>query len=320
MRKALVVGINTYKSMPALYGCAHDAEEVRRVLERNADGTKNFDVKFLSATGNKNLIYERDLRKQIEQLFKGNSDIALFYFAGHGYISQASGEGFLLTSDSESGEDGINLEKVMALANRSDAKNKIIILDSCHSGAAGNDLFASKTARLPEGMTILTASTADQYASEEKGSGVFTSLFIHALDGAAGNLIGEVTPGSVYAHIDQSLGSWSGQRPVFKTNVERFVCLRKAAPPIPLTDLHKITEFFPIPHFEYKLDPSFEPDSPSADKERTKKFKVLQKYNRVNLVVPVEEDHMYYAAMNSKSCKLTMLGEHYHRLVKTNRI
>jgi len=38
------------------------------------------------------------------------------------------------------------------------------------------------------------------------------------------------------------------------------------------------------------------------------------------LVVPVGEDHMYYAAINSKSCKLTILGEHYWKLVKKNRI
>jgi hypothetical protein len=74
-------------------------------------------------------------------------------------------------------------------------------------------------------MTILTASTEKQYASEQNGSGVFTTLFVDALDGAASNIVGEITPGSVYAHIDQSLGAWE-QRPVFKTNVTEFVSLR----------------------------------------------------------------------------------------------
>jgi hypothetical protein len=78
-------------------------------------------------------------------------------------------------------------------------------------------------------MTILTASSADQYASEENGRGVFTELLVDAMNGAAANLVGDVTPGSVYAHIDQSLGPWE-QRPVFKTNVKSFVSLRHAAP------------------------------------------------------------------------------------------
>jgi len=35
---------------------------------------------------------------------------------------------------------------------------------------------------------------------------VFTGLLVDALSGGAANLVGDVTPGSVYAHIDQSLG------------------------------------------------------------------------------------------------------------------
>jgi len=41
---------------------------------------------------------------------------------------------------------------------------------------------------------------------------------------------------------------------------------------------------------------------------------------RDSVLVPVGEDHMYYAAMNSKSCKLTVLGAHYWSLVKNERI
>ena len=56
------------------------------------------------------------------------------------------------------------------------------------------------------------------------------------MDTAAANLVGDITPGSVYAHIDQSLGPWA-QRPVFKTNVKTFVSLRQTGPPIALADL-----------------------------------------------------------------------------------
>lgn len=72
--------------------------------------------------------------------------------------------------------------------------------------------------------------------------------------------------------------------------------------------------------YEFKLDPSFEPESDNPDKENTEKFAILQKYNRVNLVVPVDAPHMYHAAMNSTSCKLTVVGEYYWSLVKENRI
>ena len=149
----------------------------------------------------------------------------------------------------------------MVLANKSKAKNKIIILDSCYSGVAGNPADGDGGAQLKEGTTILTASTKDQRAmtTPDGSAGVFTELLIDALDGSAANLLGDITPGSVYAHIDQSLGSWA-QRPVFKTNVKTFVSLRRAKPPISLADLRALAVYFPTPGYDFELDPSYEPE------------------------------------------------------------
>lgn len=324
MRKALVVGINYYTHVPSLYGCVDDAHSVKSVLERNSDGTVNFDVKLLSGTGQTDAVSRSELKEQIRELFAGDSEIALFYFAGHGHIEMTGG--YLLDSDARTGDEGIPLGDVLTFANQSSARNKIIVLDSCHSGIAGTSPSAPTSAELREGITILTASTADQYATEQDGAGVFTTLFVDALSGAAGNLVGDVTPGSVYAHIDQSLGPWD-QRPVFKTNVKSFVSLRKVQPPISIAELQRITELFPSRGYEFRLDPSFEPERestntsiPSPNPENTAKFAILQKYNRVNLVVPVDAPHMWHAAMGSKACKLTVLGEHYRRLVEQKRI
>jgi hypothetical protein len=272
----------------------------------------------MTGTGPANTISRSGLKDGIIDLFSGEHiEAALFYFAGHGHIETTGG--YLLTSDCKTGDDGIPLSEVLTLANQSKARNKIIILDSCHSGIAGAPPTAPQNAEISDGITILTASTAEQYATEENGAGVFTTLLVDALGGAAGNLVGDVTPGGVYAHIDQSLGPWE-QRPVFKTNVKSFVSLRKVQPPISLAELQRLTEFFPSPGFEVQLDPSFEPEAPNPDPINTQKFAILQKYNRVNLVVPVDAPHMYHAAMGSKTCKLTVLGEHYRRLVPRGRI
>ncbi len=317
MRKALVVGIDHYAKIAALYGCVNDAHAVKSVLERNSDGTVNFDVKLLTGSGPADNISRAILKDGARELFAGDTEIALFYFAGHGHIETTGG--YLCTTFSETGDDGLALDELLTLANESKARNKVIVLDSCHSGIAGSRSMARQTAELSEGMTVLTASTSEQYASEENGSGVFTTLFVDALNGAAGNLVGAVTPGSVYAHIDQSLGPWE-QRPVFKTNVKSFVSLRKVQAPIELADLQRISKLFPSPGFEFPLDPSYEPESGHADPKNTATFNLLQKYNRVNLVIPVDAPHMYHAAMRSKACKLTVLGEHYRRLVARNRI
>lgn len=324
MRKALVVGIDHYSSISSLFGCVNDAHAVKTILERHSDGTVNFGVKLLTGTSATNSVDRADLKEFVRELFAGDREIALFYFAGHGHIESTGG--YLCASDCRTGDDGLPLIEVLTLANDSKARNKVIVLDSCHSGIAGNSPLSPHSAVLSEGMTILTASTAEQYATEENGSGVFTTLFVDALSGPAGNLVGDVTPGSVYAHIDQSLGPWQ-QRPVFKTNVKSFVSLRRVQPPVSLAELQRITEFFPSPGFQFKLDPTFEPElkgrdqgMPPPNPKNTAVFAILQKYNRVNLLVPVGAPHMWNAAMESKSCNLTVLGEHYRRLVAQKQI
>jgi hypothetical protein len=323
MKKALVVGINYYENLKKLHGCVNDAYKVNQVLERHMNGELNFDVKHITAIDSDTAISRKQLKKYIEMLFEDDSQIALFYFAGHGFIEDSAG--YLITSECQDGDDGLPLQDVLDLANASKAKNKIIILDSCHSGVAGNNKSLGDKAILTEGMTILTASTKDQYAEESAGSGVFTSLLVDALNGGAANLLGDITPGSIYAHIDQSLSLWE-QRPVFKTNVKAFTSLRKVSPPIQLYELRQLTQLFETANTEVALDPSFEPQPPAPnhgiepDPDNTRKFAILQKLNRLNLVRPVGEEHMYFAAMNSKSCKLTVLGEHYWNLVHLKRI
>jgi Caspase domain len=325
VRKALIVGIDYYTHISHLSGCVNDAHAVKAILERHADGTVNFVTpRILTGTGPTDLVEREDLKYAVRELFAGDAEIALFYFAGHGYIEDTGG--FLCASDCRTGDDGLSLAEVMTIASKSNARNKVIVLDSCHSGIVGNRPVAQGLAEIHEGMTILTASTAEQYAMEVPGggAGVFTTLFVDALGGAAANLVGDVTPGSVYAHIDQSLGPWA-QRPVFKTNVKTFVSLRKATPPIPLADLQALVIHFPQAGYKFKLDPAYEPERseeqrndpslPPPDPKKTVVFATLQKYVKVNLVRPVDALHMWHAAMESKACELTVLGEHYRKLV-----
>lgn len=318
MRKALVVGINYYQHGSALYGCVDDAHAVKSALATHSDGSVNFDVRLLTGTGPTDVVSRTDLKASLKALFADDSEVALFYFAGHGHIETTGG--YLLTCECKTGDDGMPLGEVLTLANSSKARNNVVVLDSCHSGIAGSPPSQSQYAELREGLTILTASTAEQYATEENGGGVFTALFVDALNGPAANLVGDVTPGGVYAHIDQSLGMWE-QRPVFKTNVKRFVSLRRVQPQVPLADLQRITEFFPTAGHQFPLDPSYEPRDegrtagmPPSNPENVRKFAILQKFNRVNLVVPVDAPHMWNAAMESRACRLTVLGEHYRRL------
>lgn len=228
MRIALIVGINYYDIGSPLYGCVNDAHAVKAVLERHDGGMVNFDCNLITGTGPTDRVLKGDLVDCIHRLFETDATVALFYFAGHGHIDATGG--YILASDSRRGDDGVSLSAILELANKSPAKNKIVILDSCHSGIAGSSPSGSQLASLSEGITILTASTKDQYATERNGRGVFTGLLVDALNGSASSLTGGITPGAIYAHIDQSLGAWE-QRPVFKTNIKQFVSLRDVSPP-----------------------------------------------------------------------------------------
>lgn len=322
MRKALLVGIDDYPNCP-LHGCCNDAEAMKDLLERNGDGSPNFSIKL-----RENVKTKGELRKLVEDCFSGDEEIALFYFSGHGQIDSVGG--YLVTPDYSNSDWGVSLQDVLAIANGSHCQNKIIILDSCHSGFAGSiNTSGQNTAVINEGVTILTASLSNEVAVEVNGHGIFTSLLLDALAGGAADITGHITPGSVYAYIDKALGPWS-QRPVFKTNVKRFVSLRDVIPQVDIAIIRKLCAYFPTESTELGLDPSFEPTNtlhvphavvePYATPKNTQIFADLQKLEGIGLVVPIGEEHMYFAAMNSKACALTATGKHYWRLVHDCRI
>lgn len=314
MRRAVVVGVNDYPGAP-LRGCVNDANAIGSVLETHADGGPNFSVKLVTSPGDS--VTRAELRALIEKLFAGDCDVCLFYFSGHGYIKSTGG--YLVTTDAKKYDEGVSMDEILVIANQSQAKEKVIVLDCCHSGAmATPTISGANLAQLSEGLSVLTASRDSESALEINGRGVFTSLVVDALKGGAADLRGYITPGGVYAYVDQALGPWD-QRPIFKTNVTRFTSLRSISPPVPMETLRKICVYFPTPEDEFKLDPSYEFTEAQQIPDHVAIFKDLQNFERVGLVVPVGEEHMYYAAINSKSCRLTALGFQYWRLAKEKR-
>lgn len=331
MKKALVVGIDNYPSPNELNGCVNDAAEMYKVLAKNGDDSPNFDV--ISLSSDKEQVTSHVLFDALSELFSGDADTAVFYFAGHGIINEESDAGFLATQDGRKPNWGVSLSEVLNMANSSypRIKSSVIILDCCNSGFAGevSGLGSnSKVSVIGSGVTILTACEREGTAEEMDGQGTFTSIMLDGLDGSASDVMGYITPASLYAHIDQTLGAWE-QRPIYKANVRSFIRLRKVAPKVPFKVLRRLPAYFPNPTDVYKLDPSYEPDR-GEEAERLKdipavaenvaKFRELQKCNREGLVVPVEQPHMWHAAVFSSGCKLTATGLHYRKLAELNRI
>ena len=239
--------------------------------------------------------------------------------------------GQIVTPDFNGYDMGISMNDILRLANTSKSRNKIIILDCCYSGKLGDfSAIDSSDAIIGKGVTILTASNRDEVAIEDgiTGHGVFTELLIQGLKGGAADVSGNVTPASLYSFVDQSLGVWE-QRPLFKTNITGFLPIRTVEAKVSKKVLRKLHQYFAEATSEFQLDPSFEftntPEvtheykEPFAKEENVGKFKELQLYESVGLIEPVGEEHMYFAAMNSKSCRLTPLGLHYWKLSRDKR-
>ncbi len=129
MRRALVVGINNYPSAP-LKGCVNDASELAGILRTNSNGSPNFDVILRT-----DIASWGELKGMIEELFKGELEAALFYFSGHGYVDATGGK--LVTPDFARYDEGVSMDEIMTLANKSKTRNRVVILDCCHSGAFG---------------------------------------------------------------------------------------------------------------------------------------------------------------------------------------
>jgi hypothetical protein len=206
----------------------------------------------------------------------------------------------------------------------------VIILDSCNSGYAGEiaGLGNENISAIGSGVTILTACHRDGTAAENGGRGLFTSILLDGLSGASADILGRITPASVYSHIDQTLGAWE-QRPIYKANVQTFITLRNVSPKIPPEVLRRFPTYFKNPTDVFSLDPSFEPDrGEEADNlkaipindENVRIYRELQMCNRHGLIVPVDQPHMWHAAIHSTGCKLTALGAHFRKLAEMGRI
>jgi hypothetical protein len=316
MRRALLVGIDDYPSAP-LSGCVNDAKAMQRLLRRHDDGTPNFDTALLTS-GHEHVTRAR-LREAVDTLFADHADVALLYFSGHGTETDLGG--WLVTSDATAYEEGLPVGDVLAKANGAAHIAEVaIILDSCHSGWLGSVPGAdSERASLREGLSILASSRSSQSSWEQDGSGVFTELVCSALDGGAADILGNVTVASIYGYVAQAFGAWD-QRPLFKSHVSRMLSLRTARPAIDIRILRRLPEWFASPDSEFPLSPrherTMEPHDPAAEDT----FAQLQQCNRVKLVDPVGEEHMYFAAIHETGCRLTALGRFYWRLAAAGRI
>jgi len=312
--KALIIGIDHYHEHP-LGGCVKDADSLGALLDRHQNGDRNFDCLYLCSSPDTS-ITATEIERHIDKLFANPDEVALLHFSGHGARDDKGSH--LVAQDGST----YRLSDLLQRINSASPQQIVVTLDCCFSGGLGAAEFVRNGyTLLREGVALLVASRANEPSSETAQGGIFSTLVSSGLDGGAADILGSVTVAGLYAYMDEALGAWD-QGPLMKANLTTLTPLRKSEPLVPISTLRRLPEMFPDPDEDFPLDPSYEPDEryPPKNLEHEEVFARLQECNRMRLIDPVGADHMFYAAVNSRACRLTSLGKRYWRMAKDGRL
>ena len=315
MKRALLVGIDTYENFGDLAGCENDVSALYPLLQANEDGSPNFDCRAL--LGSRDDVSRRTMLEAVGELLTPGEDVALFYFAGHG-IGQTNDVSLALP-DGDHVDPGLPLSLLLGKAQNADVKQVIVILDACHSGAGGGHAMLGRDiAMLRPGISILAAARAGQVAKESNGRGLFSTYLSGALEGAAADVTGRITLPGIYAHLAAFFGGY-GQRPTLKANLDDAYELRRTRPVAPLEELRELPRIFAAVDTELRLDATYEREAPNRVEKNVRVYDILAKYRDAKLVEFMDETSLYYTAMRKGRCRLSPYGRYYWTLATQRR-
>jgi len=228
-RHALVIGVADYRKDSALANlpAAHaDLTAISSVLENRGD----FEVKALRDPTS------QQLTRELELLFqeKNPDDTVLVYFSGHGLRDENLDRLYLATIDSEQkhlDSSAVDSELLRRLAAHTMAQTKLMFLDCCFAGLAGEGLRARSARKVPlashfskHGTVLLTAtdrtSPAFENAKTPNQPALFTEAVVAGLSGGAkdGDADGWISMQDITDYVQQSEKLRERQTPVIFAN------------------------------------------------------------------------------------------------------
>lgn len=215
-RYAIVVGIEQYRGkLPKADFAAHDAKVMGNYLSK----TMGFSEENVALLVNEQAT-KTDLEKYIEHWLPNRVEpgsTVFIYYSGHGAPNPKTGDAFLVPYDGDPAfveATGYPLKRLYAQLNTLPAKEVVVLLDSCFSGAGGRSVIAKgmrpmvlsvENPLLASGKAVvLAASKGDQVSSsyDPKGHGLLTYYFLKGLSGDAdANKDGAIELGEIFNYV-----------------------------------------------------------------------------------------------------------------------
>jgi hypothetical protein len=192
---AIVIGIEQYRQqLPKADFATQDARTVAEYLTKAMGYPEENVVMLLN-----NRAMKSDFEKYFEKWLGNNVEqgsTVFIYYSGHGAPNTRSGDAYLVPYDGDPAfidETGFSLKRMYSALGKLSAKEVIVALDSCFSGAGGRSVIAKgsrplvmnlqQDILLSKNMTVLSASSGDQTSTtyDQKGHGLFTYFMLKGM-------------------------------------------------------------------------------------------------------------------------------------------
>ncbi|WP_248723933.1 caspase family protein [Seonamhaeicola sp. ML3] len=217
----LTIGIDKYKN--PRYNLNYAVADALGFKKAVMDGVKGFIPKIHTYSVQDKDANKANIINALKTIAEQSNpqDVFVFYYAGHGMMSEGDSKDFFLIphditqlfgNDDILNTKGVSATEIKDLSAIIPAQKQLFILDACQSGGAINTLASRGVAEekaiaqlaRSTGTHWLTASGSDQFATEfEKlGHGVFTYALLEALSGKADNGDSKVTVNELKAYLE----------------------------------------------------------------------------------------------------------------------
>jgi len=206
---AIVIGVEKYRQkLPKADFADNDARIMAEYLTKVMGYPEENIVTLINDRAAKS-----DLEKYFEKWLSNNVEkesTVFVYYSGHGAPNPNTGDAYLVPYDGDPSfieQTGYSLKRLYHNLNKLPAKEIIVVLDSCFSGAGGRSVIAKGARPLVMNMdkqvfhsdriAILSASASNQISStyEEKGHGLFTYFFLKGIKNGNSEL------GTIYNYL-----------------------------------------------------------------------------------------------------------------------